>query len=279
MHSYNLEKNYVSIEEKDLLLDFLGTQLDLHFKDYSESSVRRRISKILNEYHFTSVEEYIDYLNSVENPREEFLDKFTVNVTEMFRDPYFYSVLIKAITEMAETKDHINIWSAGCSSGEETLSIAILLKEKGILDKVSILGTDLSASILKRAESHTYKMRHIDYYEDAYREAGGQYSLNKYFTEHDDNVIFDDDICRPISFLENDLTTLPPSSGFDFVICRNVLIYFNAQLQDSILGKFTDSLNDGGYLCLGSKESIIFFQERELFVETEPESRVYKKIR
>lgn len=279
MNSYNLEKNYISIDEKDKLLEYLSNDLDLHFRDYSESSVRRRISKILTEYHLENVDEYIAHLRKQEDPREEFLDRFTVNVTEMFRDPFFYNALLKLIEAKAKEQDHIKIWSAGCSSGEETLSIAILLHEKNLLDKVSILGTDLSASILKKAKEHTYKLRHVEYYEEAYRDAGGLYTLSKYFTNHGENVIFDSDLCRTTSFLENDLTTPPPSSGFDFIICRNVLIYFNAQLQDNILGKFTHALNDGGYLALGSKESIIFFQERELFVETEPESRIYKKIR
>lgn len=279
MNSYNLEKNYISLEQKDLLLQFLSDNLDLHFQEYSESSVRRRISKILSELNLQTVEEYIKYLQRTENPREEFLERFTVNVTEMFRDPYFYSVIINEIEKHVEEKGAIKIWSAGCSSGEETLSLAILLKERNLLDKVSITGTDLSTSILKKAQSRTYKLRHMEYYNQAYREAGGKYDLEKYFEVNGENVIFDSDLCRPITFLENDLTTLPPSNNFDFVICRNVLIYFNAQLQDTILNKFTNSLNDNGYLALGSKESLIFFQGRDVFIEVEPESRIYKKVR
>lgn len=279
MNSYNLEKNYISLEQKDLLLQFLSDNLDLHFQEYSESSVRRRISKILSELNLQTVEEYIKYLQRTENPREEFLERFTVNVTEMFRDPYFYSVIINEIEKHVEEKGSIKIWSAGCSSGEETLSLAILLKERNLLDKVSITGTDLSTSILKKAQSRTYKLRHMEYYHQAYREAGGKYDLEKYFEVNGENVIFDSDLCRPITFLENDLTTLPPSNDFDFVICRNVLIYFNAQLQDTILNKFTNSLNDNGYLALGSKESLIFFQGRDVFIEVEPESRIYKKVR
>ena len=279
MNSYNLEKNYISLEQKDLLLQFLSDNLDLHFQEYSESSVRRRISKILSELNLQTVEEYIKYLQRTENPREEFLERFTVNVTEMFRDPYFYSVIINEIEKHVEEKRAIKIWSAGCSSGEETLSLAILLKERNLLDKVSITGTDLSTSILKKAQSRTYKLRHMEYYDRAYREAGGKYDLEKYFEVNGENVIFDSDLCRPITFIENDLTTLPPSNDFDFVICRNVLIYFNAQLQDTILNKFTNSLNDNGYLALGSKESLIFFQGRDVFIEVEPESRIYKKVR
>ena len=279
MNSYNLEKNYISLEQKDTLLFFLSEELDLHFQEYSESSVRRRISKILSELDLKSVEEYIEYLKRAENPREEFLERFTVNVTEMFRDPYFYSVLINEIEKHIEAKGSIKIWSAGCSSGEETLSLAILLKERNLLDKISIIGTDLSTSILKKAQSRTYKHRHMESYDQAYRDAGGKYNLEKYFTIDGDNVIFDRDICHPITFLENDLTTLPPSSDFDFIICRNVLIYFNAQLQDTILSKFSNSLNDEGYLALGSKESLIFFHGREAFMEVEPESRIYKKVR
>lgn len=276
---YYPEKNHISTEQKDLLLKYLKDNLGLNIGEYSESSVRRRISKILNELRFEDVREYIQYLENQENPREVFLEKFTVNVTEMFRDPGFYACFARMIKTVSEEKDHIRIWSAGCSSGEETLSLAILLKEINVLHKTSILGTDLSVSVLKRAESMTYKQRHVSNYEESYKDAGGKFSLEKYYSQQGENVIFDSDLYRSTSFMENDLMTSPPASDFDIVICRNVLIYFNPQLQNSVLGKFNSSLNDDGHLILGSKESIIFFDNRDLFVEIEPESSIYKKVK
>src|SRR5690606_38655282 len=142
---YPHEKNSVPTEEKELLLKYLKDSLGMDFSDYSESSVKRRISKILNELGFSNVSEYISHLKTQEKPREVFLEKFTVNVTEMFRDPFFYACFARMIIKLAGQKEHIKIWSAGCSTGEETLSIAILLKENNLLDKASILGTDLSS--------------------------------------------------------------------------------------------------------------------------------------
>ncbi|AEV31175.1 CheR family methyltransferase [Owenweeksia hongkongensis] len=277
--AYHPNKNSISVEQKDQLLSYLNDKLEIDFSQYSESSVRRRISKILMELKFSDVEEYIKYLDQQPNPREVFIEKFTVNVTEMFRDPFFYSCFGRLIQQLASEKDHIKIWSAGCSSGEEILSLAILLKENNLLHKASILGTDLSAAILDLAKSKTYKHRHIANYEESYKEAGGKFSLEKYYSQDGENVIFHDDLYHSISFMENDLMTTPPASDFDIIICRNVLIYFNPQLQNSILGKFCTCLNDGGHLILGSKESIIFFEDRNAFVEIEPESSIYKKVK
>lgn len=276
---YFPNQNHKSTEQKELLFAYLNENFALDFKEYSESSVLRRISKILDELQFSDVKQYIEYLQSQPNPRELFLEKFTVNVTEMFRDPHFYSCFTRMIVDLAQEKEHIKIWSAGCSSGEETVSLAILLEENNILDKTTIIGSDLSSAIIKKAQRRTYKQRHLDAYEASYKEASGKYSLDKYYTKEGDNVIINEHLYRTISFLENDLMTSAPAADFDIIICRNVLIYFNAQLQNSVLAKFNQSLNHGGYLILGSKESIIFFQERDLFTEIEPESRIYKKVR
>lgn len=276
---YYPEKNHISVEQKELLLKYLNDSLGMDFKDYSESSVRRRISKILNELGFDDVSQYISYLQSQEKPRETFLEKFTVNVTEMFRDPKFYDCFCRMIKDFGSKKEQIKIWSAGCSSGEETLSLAILLHENDLLHKTTIIGTDLSSAVIEKAKSRTYKQRHVSLYEKSYQEAGGKYSLDKYYTQQGENVVFDNDLYRSISFMENNLMDAPPSSDFDIIICRNVLIYFNPQLQNSIIGKFNDCLNSEGYLILGSKESIIFFEDRNLFVEIERESSIFKKTR
>lgn len=277
--AYHPEKNQISVEQKELLLKYLKDKLGMDFSEYSESSVRRRIAKILNELGLNDIHEYVQYLESQEKPSETFLEKFTVNVTEMFRDPKFYECFGRMIKQVAQKKDHIKIWSAGCSSGEETLSIAILLKENDLLDKATIIGTDLSAPIITRAKSMTYKQRHVSNYENSYQEAGGKFTLEKYYTAQGENVVFDSDLYRSVSFMESNLMDSPPASDFDIIICRNVLIYFNPQLQNSIIGKFNASLNKGGHLIFGSKESIIFFNDRNSFVEIEPESSIYKKVR
>lgn len=275
----NLEKNYVNVEQKDQLLNYLLEAENLDFRHYSEASVRRRISKILDELQLEDVSSYIDLLRNTENSREEFIERFTVNVTEMFRDPFFYQTLIEKVFPELAPKENIRIWSAGCSTGEEILSLAILLKEQGLLKKTHIVGTDLSLKVLQDAARRTYKFRHVDTYEKPYQASGGNGLLSDYYQRHGDMVVFDASLYQNVIFKAHNLLDETLAQDFDMVICRNVLIYFNSILQDKVLDKLSKALKPNGYLVLGSKESIIFYQERGHFHEIESESRIYKKDR
>lgn len=276
---YNVEKNYVSLEEKDLLINFLKKEKQLDFSEYSEASVRRRIAKILTELRISDVNTYIRHLSEESAAMDQFIELFTVNVTEMFRDPFFYQTLINKVFPLLAKKDEIRIWSAGCSTGEEVLSLAILLEEHGLLHKTTILGTDLSERVLEVARKRTYKLRHLEGYRTAYLDSGGKYSLDKYFTIQGEEGTFDDSLYTGITFKKHNVTGEPYTNAFEAVICRNVLIYFNASLQDKVIGMFSRALTKEGFLMLGSKESALFYQDRMQFQEIELESRIYQKVR
>ncbi len=276
---YNSEKNYVSIEEKARLLSYLQEHFRLDFRDYSEASVRRRFSKILNEHGLQSVDQYIDLLNEDENAIDLFLEKFTVNVTEMFRDPYCYEGLVTHSFPELRKKKKVKIWSAGCSSGEEVLSLAILLKEQQLLDKCSILATDLSPLVLETARQGIYQLRHLNSYGSAYLDSGGKKQLDHYYQRiNNDEARFSSDLLDHIEYRQHNLAEAPPADDFDLVICRNVLIYFNATLQNRVIDKLTASLIKGGDLFIGSKETILFYQQRQRYQELTPEIKLYRKL-
>ncbi|MGB0176855.1 MAG: CheR family methyltransferase, partial [Owenweeksia sp.] len=208
-----------------------------------------------------------------------FIEKFTVNVTEMFRDPHFYKTLEEKIFPVLKQKDHIRIWSAGCSSGEEILSLSILLYELNLLHKCSILGTDINPKMLDIARSLTYKIRHIKTYFKPYLYAGGQHGLEKYFTTHGEHAIFNSFLHNNVRFKTfNLLDHLTEENPFDLVVCRNVLIYFKSTLQNKVIDNLCSNLKPGGFLGLGSKESIIFYENKSDFKEIDLESKLYQKL-
>ncbi len=275
----NTQEGYVSIAEKEHLIDFLKTEKNLDFSEYSEASVRRRIAKILSERKLDTVQQYIPILRERPAEMDFFLEQFTVNVTEMFRDPFFFETLSRKLFPLWAKMERVNIYSAGCSTGEEVLSLNILLKEAGLLHKCHILATDLSQAALNVALRRTYQMRHVRKYEQLYREAGGQGKLSDYYEKADEeNVIFDASLYENVSFQISNLTADRPPFKFNLILCRNVLIYFEPVLQHKVLDQFFNSLNLGSHLGLGSKESAIFYQDRHRLEEVEKNSRLYQRI-
>lgn len=275
----NLEKLYISIEQKEYLLEFLLEQYQLDLNEYSEASVRRRITKMMNDLNLKTTEQLSSYLLNRPNGKNEFLQKFTVNVTEMFRDPEFFNFLKTDIFPKLNKLESINIWSAGCSSGEETISLAILLHEAGILDKCNIIGSDISRAILKKAKANVYPGRNVKGYTKAYEQANGAGKLDDYYVSSGDNISFEPFLLEKINYQPINLMNGIFYRHFDLILCRNVLIYFQASLQNKVLNNYYRALKPQGYLGLGSKESILFYQQRENFQEINGEHKVYRKLK
>lgn len=273
----NLEKHYISIEQKEFLLSFLKEKFQLDLHEYSEASVRRRITKILNDYNFKNTEQLANYLLNRPSAKNEFLEKFTVNVTEMFRDPSFYLYLKESVFPKLKKLPEINIWSAGCSSGEEVLSLSILLHEAGLLDKCRIIASDISQSILEKAKQNLYAGRNLKAYSKAYLQAGGKFDLQEYVVSSGDKISFEPYLYKPIRFQQLNLLDPLFYNDFNLILCRNVLIYFQASLQNKVIGHFFNALKTNGFLGLGSKESILFYQGRDKFQELDGENKVYRK--
>ncbi len=249
------------------------------FRNYAMSSFKRRVLRII-ELKKLTVEGLIKRLE--ENPSfiNEFLDELTVNVTEMFRDPSFWRVMREEIIPaILLNHKQFKIWHAGCSSGEEVLSMAILLKEMGIHQDVTVIATDLDVNILERAKSGSYPIKNIDLNEKNYIRYQGTGHLADYYKEENGNAVFNKDLLSNVSFRKHDLVLGEVFNKFDLVLCRNVMIYFNQTLQNEVLKKFHGSLFKYGYLAIGSKESLIWCDFANRFIVANNEEKVYKKIK
>ena len=248
------------------------------FTNYAMSSFKRRLVRILELYNL-SIEALI---RKLQEPSfvEEFLNEITVNVTEMFRDPSFWRVLRDDIIPgILLNHNKIRIWHAGCSSGEEVFSIAILLKEMGILHNVQIIATDLDTNILEKAKSGSYNIKSMDLNEKNYIRFQGTGSLKDYYKEVNGKAVMDESLLMDVSFRKHDLVKGDIFNKFDLILCRNVMIYFNQTLQNNVLKKFHESLFKYGYLAIGSKESLIWCDIANKFIVVNNEEKVYKKIK
>jgi chemotaxis protein methyltransferase CheR len=249
------------------------------FRNYAMSSFKRRVLRIL-ELKKLTVETLIKKLS--ENPGfiYEFLDELTVNVTEMFRDPGFWRILREEIIPgIMLNHKQFKIWHAGCSSGEEVVSMCILLKEMGIHHDVTIIASDLDTTILERAKSAAYSMKSMELNEKNYIRFQGTRNLRDYYKEENGAAHFDKNLFMNVSFRKHDLVLGEVFNKFDLVLCRNVMIYFNQNLQNEVLKKFHESLFRYGYLAIGSKESLIWCDYASRFIVVNNEEKVYKKIK
>lgn len=260
----------------ELVKDFHGYD----FTDYAMSSFRRRIGRILDLYNFPSVGTLIDSIKSKPDFVEEVVNEITVNVTEMFRDPSFWrEVRDHIIPNILLNHKNINVWHAGCSSGEEVISMAILLKEMGIERKVNLIATDIDNSILEKAKKATIPIKNMELNEKNYIRFQGSDTLSKYYKEENGKAILDPLLFKNVSFRKHDLVQGGIFNKFDLVLCRNVMIYFNQNLQNEVLKKLHESLFKYGYLIIGSKESLIWCEIANKFIVVNNEEKIYKKIK
>lgn len=270
------------IEIADLrnLTQLIKEQYNLDFSNYAMSSFKRRIQRVVDLYKFKDTATLIARLNDDKAFIHEFVSEITVNVTEMFRDPSFWRVARDhIIPNILLNHEQISIWHAGCSSGEEVYSMAIMLKEMGVLHKARIVATDLDQSILARAKSGTYALKNMELNEKNYIRYQGTKSLKDYYQEKDSRAIMDPSLVQNVSWRQHNLVSGQVFSKFDLVLCRNVMIYFNQSLQNEVLKGLHESLFKYGYLVIGSKESLIWCEIANKFIVVNNEEKVYKKIK
>ncbi len=250
------------------------------FTDYAMSSFKRRIQRILELFKIPTVDQLIKRIESEPVFFEVFLSEITVNVTEMFRDPSFWrEVRDHIIPNILLNHETFSIWHAGCSSGEEVFSMAILLREMGILEKVNIIASDIDKPILAKAEKGEYVIKNMELNEKNYIRFQGRASLKDYYEEKNGKVIMDPSLIEKVSFRKYDLVKGSAFNKFDLILCRNVMIYFNQNLQNNVLKKFHESLFKYGYLAIGSKESLIWCEVANKFIIANNEEKIYKKIK
>lgn len=249
------------------------------FRNYALSSFRRRVARVMEVKKLT-VGNLLRKLEDTPPFAGEFVDALTVNVTEMFRDPTFWKALRdEVLPSIREKKQKFKIWHAGCSSGEEVMSMCVLLKELGILEDVSITGTDLDLSMLERAKSATFPMKNIELNEKNYLQCGGGGALKHYYTQREKAAVFDPALFAGVSFKQHDLVLGGIFDKFDLILCRNVMIYFNESLQNDVLRKFHESLFMHGFLAIGSRESLIWCEQANCFSPVNADEKIYRKIK
>jgi chemotaxis protein methyltransferase CheR len=259
----------------DKFLDDIYIKYGYDYKHYNKNHIRRRISHYYNILEVNSFREFsIRVLNDKDIFKDLFLD-ISINVTTFFRNPQTYKVLKEDILSMFKERDAIKIWCAGCSSGEEPYSIAIFLKELGILDKSLIYATDLNDIILQHATNGIYSNDNYKLFEEHYIEAGGEKHLNDYFKDYGDFNVINADIKEKILFFRHNLATDGVLNEFQLVFCRNVIIYFDETLKTRVFNLFDDSLQKDGILVLGESESL---DRRKNFITLDSNNKIYKKL-
>lgn len=205
------------------------------------------------------------------------LQDLSITVTEMFRDPDFYLSLREKVIPLLKTYSFIKLWHAGCSTGEEAYSMAILLKEEGIYDRTTIYATDFNQQALDRAKEGIFSNQTIKEYTLNYQKSGGKESFSNYYTSNYDRVIMDTSLKKNIVWANHNLVTDSVFAEMHLILCRNVLIYFNKELQNHVQKLFFESLTNGGILCLGAKESLRFSHFSDSYTELDKKQRIFKK--
>ncbi|HZX73965.1 MAG TPA: protein-glutamate O-methyltransferase CheR [Cyclobacteriaceae bacterium] len=269
----------IDIVDLKKITEVVHAKYGYDFRDYAMSSFKRRMQRILELKGLTS-EALLKKLNEQPAYIEEFLDDLTVNVTEMFRDPGFWRLLRETIIPgILLNNKEFKIWHAGCSSGEEVISMNILLKEMGIMDHVTIYATDLDTGILEKAKSASYPLKNMEVNEKNYIRFQGKKNLKEYYKEENGKAVFNRELLKNVTFRKHDLVLGEAFNKFDLILCRNVMIYFNQTLQNEVLKKFHGSLFKYGYLAIGTKESIIWCEYSNRFIVVNQEEKVFKKIK
>ncbi|PQA91181.1 chemotaxis protein CheR [Chryseobacterium shigense] len=271
-----LEPSIVKDEEVEYLIKDVYERYGYDFSEYSRASFKRRVNRICLIDRFTSFAELrYTVLNDPEYLKR-FVEEITVNVTEMFRDPHFFKALREKILPQLGTYPLIRIWVAGCSTGEEAYSMAILLKETNLYHKSLIYGTDLNPSVLEKARSGVFPLQQMKLYSENYMLSGGKKDFSDYYTANYDSVKFDKSLKEKLILSTHNLVSDSSFNSFQLIICRNVLIYFDRELQERVFKLFDNSLENLGYLALGSKETLRFSKLDKNYHQIE-DQRIWKK--
>jgi chemotaxis protein methyltransferase CheR len=262
--------------EIGLLLDGIRRRWGYDFTHYSYTSLKRRLDRAREDAGLKRFTELLDALLRDQRCFDDFLKHMSITVTEMFRDPLFYKAVREQVIPVLKTFPFVKIWHAGCATGEEVYSMAILLHEEGFLDRARIYATDFNKHSLDVAEKGIYPVKNIDTYVANYHASGGKQDLKEYYSAAYDLGKFKDFLKERVTFSYHNLVNDGVFGEMNLICCRNVLIYFDKTLQDRVFSLFAESLRHGGFLCLGAKETLNFSGVKELFDPLEGRQKIYK---
>lgn len=264
-------------EDLNEVIHLIRTQYGYDFSDYARASLLRRVTRCMNIAGFKTSYELKYHLINDKSFFAWFLETLTVNVTEMFRDPFFYKELREKVLPTLASYPIIKIWHAGCATGEEVYSMSILLQEAGLLNRTRLYATDLNPVNLERARKGIIPLKQIKEYTTNYIKSGGQNDFSSYYTAQYDNAIIHKEYRESVVFAQHNLAADQVFNEFQLICCRNVMIYFNHELQNRAIHLFYDSLSPLGYLAIGIKESLLFTDIKQQFETVSSATRIYRR--
>ncbi|SMC67966.1 CheR family methyltransferase [Pedobacter nyackensis] len=266
----------ISYEELENLIIFIKNVQGFDFSDYSAASLKRRVTRIM-QLQKLSLFDLRTLLTNDQDYFESFLIEITVNVTEMFRDPSFYKSVASNIIPYLKSYQRIKVWNAGCSTGEELYSFAILFSEENLYERCFFYGTDINTDVLEQAKNGIYNLQKMKQYSENFQKIGSSNTLSNYYTAKYDAASINYSLKKNILFSVHNLASDGVFNEFQVISCRNVLIYFNTELQKKVIELFYNSLANFGFLCLGSKETL---RSTELgrFKVIDKKNNIYQKI-
>jgi len=264
--------------ELALLLEGVYRRYGFDFREYAPASLRRRVWRRVQAEGLTTLSSLQDRLLHDPNCMERLLLDLSINVTAMFRDPSFYVSFREKVVPLLRTYPFTRIWVAGCSTGEEVYSLAILLQEEGVHERTRLYATDINESVLDRARSGVFPLDKMREYTQNYIKAGGKRAFSEYYLAKYDGAQFQRSLVENVVFAQHNLVSDRSFNEFNVIVCRNVMIYFDRALQDHVHRLFYESLMTFGVLVLGAKESIRFSPFEERYEELDANERLYKKV-
>lgn len=263
--------------ELEVLINDIFEYYGYDFSGYSKASFKRRVDRLLQIDEYDNFSDFLSRIRTDPDYFKNAVEEITVNVTEMFRDPHFYKYLRTEILPILATKPFIRVWHAGCSTGEEVYSLAILLQEAGLLHKSLLYATDLNTVVLNRAKKGVFPLRTMKQYSENYILSGGEKDFSEYYIANYGWAKFDEALSTKMVYSQHNLVSDSSFNEFDLILCRNVLIYFDKNLQETALRLFDNSLARLGYLALGTKETIKFSPIQKNYQQMDKE-KIWKKI-
>ncbi|WP_454714063.1 CheR family methyltransferase [Caulobacter segnis] len=260
-----------------LLLEALYQRYHYDFRRYAKASVKRRLKQAREQLGYPSYSAMQDALLHDPEMLEQLLGYLTVQVSEMFRDPSYFKALRETVLPHLKTYPSLKVWVAGCSEGEELYSLAILFREEGLEDRTLFYATDINPDALEAARRGIYPIDRVKLFTENHRRSGGKSSLSNYYTTGYGGAVFDKTLRERVVFSDHSLVTDAVFGEMHLISCRNVLIYFDRDLQDRAIGLFRDSLTRKGFLGLGAKESLRFSAHTSAFAEFDRDEKIYQK--
>jgi chemotaxis protein methyltransferase CheR len=263
--------------ELQLLIDAIYRKFHYDFRGYAAASLKRRLSMASSRFGCQSLSQLQHKVLHDPGTFPALLNYLTVPVSEMFRDPAYFRAVREKVVPFLRTYPSLKIWVAGCSTGEEAYSLAILLREEQLLERSLIYATDINPHTLQQAAAGVYDVARMAGFTESHRNSGARTSLSDYYTAAYGRAVIDKSFRQHIVFADHSLATDSVFAEVQFVLCRNVLIYFNRELQDRAIGLFRDALCHQGFLGIGSKESLRFSVHAHGFREIDEQNRIFQK--